>query len=263
MNILVVLRNLYGNPDPFEDELLVGDSDVNAISEACEIREYLTADSSDKPTVTALLFSESMSDSEKALIKAASYGADEVVHIPVDDFDFTDANTFAKLIAGVIEENYKSDLVIFGRLAYDGDSVNIATQVAENLGYSEAIYSRKVEKLGTELVFRKALETGDEALVKVPLPAVLHTIRKEGLRRQAKIEDIIRAHNHVTVKKLSENQVKPIIEKAIKGPFPGTWKEEIPPYHEATDMVVLNGISDIETAQNLIDTLKYMGFEPK
>ncbi|MBP3815739.1 MAG: hypothetical protein J6H21_02600 [Firmicutes bacterium] len=261
MNILVVLRNLYGNPDPFEDELLVGDSDVNAISEACEIRDLLLEGKGAK--VTCLLFSESQSQSEKALIKAASYGADEVCHIPIDDFDFTDANTFSKVIAGIIREHFPGDLVIFGRLAYDGDSVNISTQVAENLGYSRGIYSKKVEKLSQSLVFRKALETGDEALVEVPLPAVLHTIRKEGLRRQAKIADIIRAHNEVTVQRLSQETGKQAAKIAMEGAWAGTWKEEVPPYQEATDMVVLNGISDIETAQNLIDTLKVMGFEPK
>ena len=33
MEILVVLRNLYGNPDPFEDEKLLCDSDINALTE--------------------------------------------------------------------------------------------------------------------------------------------------------------------------------------------------------------------------------------
>lgn len=262
MNILVVLRNLYGNPDPFEDELLVGDSDVNALSEACEIRDSLISTGNDS-SVTALLFSEKESDSDKALIKAASYGADRVCHIPVNGFDFTDANTFSILIAETIRRYFEFDLVIFGRLAYDGDSVNISTQVAKKLNAFSAIYSRRVEEIGESLKFVKALETGDEALIEIPLPAVLHTIRKEGLRRQARIQDIIRAHNEVVVERLNEDDLKPLIDKAKGGPSPGPWKEEIPPYHESKDMVVLNGISDIETAGNIIATLKKMGFEPK
>ena len=301
MNIYVILRNLYGNPDPFEEELILGDSDINAISEACELRDRLnsgqrangdigqSANRSDileieKSKVTALLFSESEADYKTVLVKAASYGADEVIHVPVDNFDFSDSNTFSRLIASVIEtivsknSNQTAEvpndtgikkqvgeaLVFFGRLAYDGDSVNIATQTAENLKWHRAIYSQGIAGLSPDkLVFKKALDDGAIATTEVPLPCVIHSIRKAGLRRQAKIADIIRAYNETEVKTLDSDLVTKAIESSTRGSHLTSPIQEIPPYISKGDMVVLNGISDVDTARNIIETLKNLGFEPK
>ena len=278
MNIYVILRNLYGNPDPFEEELILGDSDINAISEACELRDMLNAKQNDNSKqdkksnkVTALLFSESLSDSKTVLIKAASYGADEVIHIPVDGFDFSDANTFSRLIAKTIKtiipganKDSNENIVFFGRLAYDGDSVNIATQTAENLEWQRALYSKEIVGLTREtLTFKKVLDDGAVATTDVPLPVVIHSIRKAGLRRQAKIADIIRAYNETEVITIDSGSVSTAVEFARQGSHLTSPIQEIPPYVSKGDMVVLNGTSDVDTARNIIETLKQLGFEPK
>lgn len=291
MEILVVLRNLYGNPDPFEDEKLLCDSDINALTEACDLRDSWplaaarTPQNSESPhvarttqdahapqvactpqgNVTALLISESKADYETVLKKAVSYGADQVIHAPVDDFDFSDANRFARLIGSLIKSmSPLPDLVLFGRLAYDGDSVNIATQVAENLGWHRAIYSSEVIDItGDILTYKKALDEGALATVEVPLPAVLHTVRRGGLRRQAKISDIIRAYSETVVATFDETLVKSAVNEAKSGSGLPTPTSEIPPYSNKEDMILLNGVSDVDTAQNIIDVLKNLGFEAK
>lgn len=311
MNIVVVLRNLYGNPDPFEDELIIGDSDVNAISEACELRDWFNnknesndSSSLNQCEVTALLFSESESDSKTVLTKAASYGADKVIHAEVDDFDFTDANLFSRLIANTISElgshtddapidssdssdsskESKAravDILMFGRLAYDGDSVNIATQTAARLGWTKAIYSKEIHGVFDEgasmeceaprsiLRFTKSLDGGSTAQASAHLPLVLHSIRKENLRRQAKVSDILRAYGNgsdgsgIKVSKIQPDVMAKLISASLSGPTLGKGIQEIPPYSQATEMINLNGISDVETSQNIIDVLKSLGFEPK
>lgn len=330
MEILVVLRNLYGNPDPFEDEKLLCDSDINALTEACDLRDNCSLANTSTPqdahapqvartpqdvhapqvasttqdahapqvactpqgNVTALLISESKADYETVLKKAASYGADQVIHAPVDSFDFSDANRFARLIGSLIKSmSPLPDLVLFGRLAYDGDSVNIATQVAENLGWHRAIYSSEVisvsysESSATHddgnatldhlsnttsadiprpiLTYKKALDEGALATVEVPLPAVLHTVRRGGLRRQAKISDIIRAYSETVVATFDETLVNSAVDEAKSGSGLPTPTSEIPPYSNKEDMILLNGVSDVDTAQNIIDVLKNLGFEAK
>ena len=272
MNILVVLRNLYNNPDPFDEEMILGDSDINAISEACELRDKMNSDGgANSCKVTSLLFSERESDYRTVLIKAASYGADEGIHVPVDNLDFSDSNVFSRLIASVIRDIIDKDsnraaetIVLFGRLAYDGDSVNIATQTAENLEFNRAIYSKEVTDLSsTSLTFKKALDDGAVATTEVPLPAVIHSIRRAGLRRQAKIADIIRAYNETEVKSVDLEIVSKAIDMAKGGPCLTSPIQEIPPYISKEEMQVLNGTSDVDTSKNIIDTLKNLGFEPK
>ena len=266
MKIYVILRNLYGNPDPFEEELILGDSDINAISEACELRDGLNAKQGpERGTVTALLFSESESDYKTVLVKAASYGADEVIHVPVNGFDFSDSNAFGRLIAHVLGTIAANEIIVFfGRLAYDGDSVNIATQTAENLGWHRAIYSQEIVSLSPDkLVFKKALDDGAVATTEVPLPSVIHSVRRAGLRRQAKIADIIRAYNETEVKSMDAETVSKAVESALGGPRLSSPLQEIPPYVSKEAIEVLNGISDVDTAGNIIETLKKLGFEPR
>ena len=287
MEILVVLRNLYNNPDPFEGEKLLSDSDINALTEACQLRDALL----EGAEVTALLISESQADSEAILKKAASYGADKVIHAPCDGFDFSDANTFGRLIAELIKDLSPSpDLILFGRLAYDGDSVNIATQTAENLEWHRAIYSEEIleasvsnavesgaaassttvagnssticGQVGT-LTYKKAAGDGSLSTIRIPLPAVVHTVRKGGLRGQAKIADIIRAYGETQVEYVDEGTMEEAVKKALLGPSLPTPIQEIPPYVNKGEMIDLKGVSDVDTAANIIETLKKLGFEPK
>ena len=99
---------------------------------------------------------------------------------------------------------------------------------------------------------------------KLTLPAVLHTIRKEGLRRQATVSDIIRAYSEeFQVESLDESIVQELVKKAKRGPALTPGYQEIPPYSEAKEMINLKGISDAETAGNIIALLKSLGFEAR
>ena len=259
MNILVVLRNLYNNPDPFDEESLICDSDINVLTEACDIKD------SQGGKLTALLVSESKSDYEKILKKAASYGADDVIHAPCDGFDFSDANAFSRLLAKLISSvEPLPDVVMFGRLAYDGDSVNISTQVAENLCWNRALYSGEVEEITPTLLrFHKSLDDGGTATCEVKLPVVIHSVRKRGLRGQARIADILRAYNETVLQFIDKSIVDTAMTFALNGPLLPTPTQEIPPYLGKTDMKILNGTSDVDTASNIIETLRTLGFEPK
>ena len=70
MNILVILRNIYSNPDLFDDEQYLCKSDCNVLAEAMMLKEQFIGQ------VTALLFAENVSDNIETLKKACTYGAD-------------------------------------------------------------------------------------------------------------------------------------------------------------------------------------------
>ena len=96
MNILVILRNIYSNPDLFDDEQYLCKSDCNVLAEAMMLKELFTGQ------VTALLFAETI----------RTYFPDY-------------------------------DLILFGRLAYDGDAVSISTRYPVISAFPESFTVRK------------------------------------------------------------------------------------------------------------------------
>ena len=63
------------------------------------------------------------------------------------------------------------------------------------------------------------------------------------------------------------NLDKAVIKDAVAASMAGsglpTPSSEIPPYYDKEDMILLNGTSDVDTARNIIDVLKSLGFEAK
>ena len=47
------------------------------------------------------------------------------------------------------------DLILFGRLAYDGDAVNVSTQVSCHLGIPRVVYSQEIYTKDQVLYSRK------------------------------------------------------------------------------------------------------------
>lgn len=258
MKILVILRNIYNNSDLFAEEQYLCKSDRNILAEAVMLKEKYGGD------ITAVLFAEDVEDSEMALKKACTYGADDAVHIVLNKFDFSDTSTFSRLISKTLEQYFKDfDLLLFGRLAYDGDAVNIATQTAYRLKIPAIVYSKEIEKgkrsIKKSITVRKMASDLEDIVYQLELPALVQSVREEGVTRQPKIADIIRTYSEVEVKKIDgdriarevgENQGRIILDR--KSEFEDDGCKE---YQS------LNGLSDKESAQNLIDVLKRLGFE--
>ena len=73
--------------------------------------------------VTALLFTENVSDNIETLKKACTYGADAACLIGFERFDFSETEQLSQIMAETIRTYFLDyDLILFGRLAYDGDA---------------------------------------------------------------------------------------------------------------------------------------------
>ena len=82
MNIWVILRNIYSNPDLFDDEQYLCKSDCNVLAESIMLKEHFIGQ------VTALLFTDNI----ETLKKACTYGADAACLIGFERFDFQKPN---------------------------------------------------------------------------------------------------------------------------------------------------------------------------
>ena len=159
MNIWVILRNIYSNPDLFDDEQYLCKSDYNVLAESIMLKEHFIGQ------VTALLFTENVSDNIETLKKACTYGADAACLIGFERFDN------AKTIRTYFPDY---DLILFGRLAYDGDAVNVSTQVSCHLGIPRVVYSREIYTKDQVLYARKYISSSKEAVYRLKRPVLIH-----------------------------------------------------------------------------------------
>lgn len=269
MKILVVLRNIYHNPDLFDDEQYLCKSDRNILAEAVMLKEEYGGD------ITALLFAEDVEDSEKALKKACTYGVDQAFHIVMDKFDFSDTSVFSRIISRTLQQHFREfDLLLFGRLAYDGDAVSIATQTAYRLGipaimYSKEIIAYKEEKRAVswseknprkkKITVRKMVSDLEDIIYDLELPALVQSMREKGVIRQPKMADIIRTYSEVEVKKIDGDRIaRKVGENEGKIVLYGKSELEDDTHKE---FQLLNGMSDKESSINLIKILNRLGFE--
>ena len=66
------------------------------------------------------------------------------------------------------------DLILFGRLAYDGDAVNVSTQVSCHLGIPRVVYSREIYTKDQVLYARKYISSSKEAVYRLKRPVLIH-----------------------------------------------------------------------------------------
>lgn len=169
MNIWVILRNIYSNPDLFDDVQYLCKSDCNVLAEAMMLKELFTGQ------VTALLFAENVSDNIETFKKACTYGADAACLIGFERFDFSETEQLSQIMAETIRTYFPDyDLILFGRLAYDGDAVNVSTQVSCHLGIPRVVYSREIYTKDQVLYARKYISSSKEAVYRLKRPVLIH-----------------------------------------------------------------------------------------
>lgn len=254
MNILVILRNIYSNPDLFDDEQYLCKSDCHILAEAMMLKEQLQG------KVTALLFAENVPDNIETLKKACTYGADEGYLIGFNHFDFSQTEQLSRIMARAIQRYFPDyDMILFGRLAYDGDAVNIAAQVSCHLGIPKIVYSREIYTEDDTIYSRKYISASEEFLYHLKGRVLIQSIREQGVTRQPKIADIIRTYNDVEIQHLDGDAIFAELPPQKTGLHLIAKTE--PQKDTSTTMTLLNGLSDEASAANLLRVLREKGFQ--
>lgn len=256
MKIIVILRNIYNSFDFFDDEQYLCKSDCNVIAEAMMLKEALH----ESVEITALLFAEKNQDNIKTLKKASTYGVDKSILIEFQKFDFSDTKRFSQIIATTIKRmNTKPNLILFGRLACDGDAVNLATQTACQLQWPRIVYSKEIFVANEQLYSKKYICSSEEIIYQLDMKqVVIQSIRKHGVTRQPKITDIVRAYNNFEIEYVDGDMIASGILEKQKG-FLLTQKTE-PKEAVNKKLLSLNDINDEATAKKLLELLQKKGF---
>lgn len=140
--------------------------DLNALEQALQIKET-------HPDTTITILTMGPPRAAEIIREAVYRGAD--TGIVLTDRAFAGADTLATsyALSAAIRKIGKFDLIIAGRQAIDGDTAQVAPQVAEKLNLPQITYAEKIEKVedGKATVTRR-LESGVETL-ECPLPLVI------------------------------------------------------------------------------------------
>ena len=140
--------------------------DLNALEQALQIKE-------NNPDTTITILTMGPPRAAEIIREAMFRGAD--TGIVLTDRAFAGADTLATsyALSAAIRKHGNFDLIIAGRQAIDGDTAQVAPQVAEKLGLPQVTYAEKIEKVADgKVTVTRRIEAGVET-VEAPLPLVI------------------------------------------------------------------------------------------
>ncbi len=140
--------------------------DLNALEQALQIKEQ-------NPDTTITILTMGPPRAAEIIREAVYRGADG--GIVLTDRAFAGADTLATsyALSAAIRKIGQFDLIIAGRQAIDGDTAQVAPQVAEKLHLPQITYAEKIESVADgKVTVTRRLESGVETLV-APMPLVI------------------------------------------------------------------------------------------
>ena len=140
--------------------------DLNALEQALQIKEQ-------NPDTTITILTMGPPRAAEIIREAVYRGADG--GIVLTDRAFAGADTLATsyALSAAIRKIGQYDLIIAGRQAIDGDTAQVAPQVAEKLHLPQITYAEKIESVADgKVTVTRRLESGVETLI-APMPLVI------------------------------------------------------------------------------------------
>ena len=185
MNVIVCIKQVPDTTivkiDPKTNTLIregvpsiINPEDKNALEQALVLKENCGA----HVTVVSM----GPPQAKNAVREALAMGADEAVLLTDRAFGGADTLATSKTLAGAINALGKYDIILAGRQAIDGDTAQVAPELAEHLGIPQVTYVQDVKVDGDYLLVNRALEDGYE-IIKVKMPVVLTAIKELNVPR--------------------------------------------------------------------------------
>jgi len=200
MNVVVCLKQVPAitdvKIDPETNTLIrqgiksiINPFDTYALEEGVRLRERYGG------RVTAI--SMGPPQAEEALREAISLGADSAVLLSDREFAGADTWATAYTLGRAVARLGQYDLVICGRQTLDGDTGQVAPELAEMLGVPFVAYVSHIEELaGGRMRLQRMVEEGHE-VIEAPLPAVISVVKEINVPRLPSLRGITRAKSAV------------------------------------------------------------------
>ena len=193
MNIIVCLKQVPGTTEVKIDtqtntlirqgiKAIINPFDSFALEEAVRLKERHGG------KVTAI----SMGPPQAAdmLRDAIAVGADEAILLSDMAFAGSDTLATAAALGKAVEKIKNYDLIICGRQTLDGDTGQVAPELAENLGIPFIAYVSKIEEIaGGKISVQRMVEDGYET-IESTLPAVITVLKEINIPRMPSLRGL-------------------------------------------------------------------------
>ncbi|PIP14409.1 MAG: electron transfer flavoprotein subunit beta [bacterium (Candidatus Stahlbacteria) CG23_combo_of_CG06-09_8_20_14_all_34_7] len=152
-------------------ENIVNPFDLYAVEESLRIKEKF-----EDSTVTAICMGPEQAES--ALREVISMGVDKGILVSDKSFAASDTLATSYVLSEAIKKRGPFDLILFGKMAIDGDTAQVGPGVASILDIPQITFVRKIEEISDKkIIAERAIETGYET-IESDLPCVLTCIKE-------------------------------------------------------------------------------------
>ncbi len=115
---------------------------------------------------------------ESALRDCLALGVDEAYLLCDEQFNESDQQALAKILAAGLKKLATYDVVLAGKQAVDSDAAQVPGAVAANLDVPQALFVKKIETIGDgKAVVYRTTEDGYD-VVELTLPAVISVVKE-------------------------------------------------------------------------------------
>jgi electron transfer flavoprotein beta subunit len=149
---------------------IVNPHDEYAVEEGLRLKEKLGG--------KCIVLTVGTERAESALRNCLALGVDEAYLLSDAQFENSDSQALGKIIAAGVKKIEDCGLILAGKQAVDSDSAQVASAVAANLNYPQAMFVKKFEAADSSsvTVWRTTEEGYD--VVELKLPAVVSVIKE-------------------------------------------------------------------------------------
>lgn len=256
MNIVVCIKQVPGttqvkiNPETgtlIRDgvEAIVNPFDEYAIEEALKIKERTGGG-------LVKVISMGPPQAESALKSAIAMGADEGYLVTDRAFAGSDTWATSYTLAKAIATLGKTDLIICGKQAIDGDTAQVGPGVAEMLNIPFVAWVRKVEEVSDRSIrVERLMEEGFD-IVEMALPGLITVVKEINTPRMASLKGKMRAKSAVITKIDSTKMTVDPARLGLSG-SPTQVLRSFVPERKAGGEIVSGEVSDL--VQKIISTI--------
>ena len=184
---------------------IVNPFDTYALEAAVRLREKLGG--------RVIVLSMGPPQAAEAVRSCLAVGADEGYLISGRSFGGSDTLATSYILSEGIKtiekkEGLKFDLILAGKQAVDGDTAQVAPEIAEHLGLPQVTYALGIEEKDGELMIRRDCDNGYD-VISVKLPAVVTVVRLPYEPRYPSIGPWLESKKH-TIPVLTEKELETV-----------------------------------------------------
>ncbi len=192
-------------------QTITNPDDMNAVEAALKLK--------DQTGCKVVVVTMGPPPAEGMLRELLAMGADEAVLVSAREFGGSDTFATSHILAAALEKIgiEKEDVIFCGRQAIDGDTAQVGSQIAENLGIPQISYVSDIEKDGDRVICRRELEDG-YMKIEVQTPCLLTCIKELNEPRYKTVWGICACYDKpLTVFDYETLKENPLVDPSVIG----------------------------------------------